>query len=103
MFHELRQYPQVKNDPIKLKILSYLMLHYVLERKSFIRYMERELKRSGKLPSSRQFEGCFNLNPSLITVEADKNLGYVCLDKSDLLAQYSLINEKEHFGKTAHQ
>ena len=31
---------------------------------------------------------------------ADKNVGYVCVDKSDLLAQYDKINDKQHFGKT---
>ena len=37
---------------------------------------------------------------NLIIVAADKNVGYVCLDKTDLIKQYSLINKKQHFGKS---
>ena len=63
--------------------------------------MRLKLKTYYYLPSARQFENKFNLNPNLIIVAADKNLGYVCLDKTDLNKQYSLMNEKQHFGKSA--
>ena len=42
----------------------------------------------------------FKPNSDQILVAVDKNVGYVCMDKSDLLAQYDKINDKQHFGKT---
>ena len=62
--------------------------------------MKLKLKTCHYLPSARQFEEKFNLNPNLIIVAADKNLGYVCLDNTELINQYSLINNKQHFGKS---
>ena len=41
----------------------------------------------------------FKPKNSQIIVAGDKNIGYVCLDKEDLLSQYLKINEKQHFGK----
>ena len=44
-------------------------------------------------------EKIFKLNQDQILIAADKNVGYVCMDKDDLLTQYTEINEKQHFGK----
>ena len=41
----------------------------------------------------------FKLNETQILIAADKNVGYVCIDKEDLLKQYDDINKKQHFGK----
>ena len=34
-----------------------------------------------------------------ILIAADKNMGYMCIDTTDLLEQYEDINRKQHFGK----
>ena len=44
-------------------------------------------------------EKIFKLNQDQILIAADKKVGYVCMDKDDLLTQYTEINEKQHFGK----
>ena len=50
------------------------------------------------LPAMRTFEQSFNIDEDKIIIEADKNVGYVCIKKSDLFEQYSKINEQQHFG-----
>ena len=53
----------------------------------------------GSLKTEKQIVDIFKPGKSQIIVASDKNLGYVCLDKDDLLSQYLKINEKQHFGK----
>ena len=36
----------------------------------------------------------------MIIIEADKNVGYVCIKKNDLIEQYTKINKQEYFGST---
>jgi len=50
------------------------------------------------LPNYKSFEEAFELSDDRIIVEADKNVGYVCLYKTDLLDQYTKINIQQHFG-----
>ena len=50
------------------------------------------------LPNYKSFEKAFELSDDRIIVEADKNVGYVCLYKTDLLDQYTKINIQQHFG-----
>ena len=50
------------------------------------------------LPNYKSFEKAFELSDDRITVEEDKNVGYVCLYKTDLLDQYTKINIQQHFG-----
>ena len=61
--------------------------------------MKLRLKNQPQLHGDQNYEAMFDLGPDLIIVEADKNLGYVCLTTQDLLKQYELINLKQHFGK----
>ena len=49
-------------------------------------------------PNYKNFEKTFELSDDKIIVEADKNVGYVCLYKTDLLDQYTKINIQQHFG-----
>ena len=100
LFCKLKKLRAIKSDPEKLIKVKSLITSYYSERKAFIRYMKLKLKTCHYLPSARQFEEKFKLNPNLIIVAADKNLGYVCLDKTELINQYSLINNKQHFGKS---
>ena len=51
------------------------------------------------LKTEKQIENIFKPKICQIIVAGDKNIGYVCLDKDDLLSQYLKINEKQHFGK----
>ena len=36
----------------------------------------------------------------MIIIEADKNVGYVCIKKTELIEQYTKINIQQHFGST---
>ena len=48
----------------------------------------------------KTFEQSFNIGGDKIIIEADKTVGYVCINKSDLFDQYSKINKQQHFGST---
>ena len=50
--------------------------------------MRAKCKFQRNLPSNEHYVDSFILHPDLIIVGADKNLGYVCLRKRDLLEQY---------------
>ena len=39
----------------------------------------------------------FDFDPNIIFLEGDKNLGFVCMTKSDLLDQYDKINKEQCF------
>ena len=52
------------------------------------------------LRSEQEIEDIFHLNSNQVMLAGDKNIGYVCLDKEDLLDQYLKINNKQHFGET---
>ena len=49
-------------------------------------------------PNYKNFEKTFELSDIKINIEADKNVGYVCLYKTDLLDQYTKINVQQNFG-----
>ena len=49
----------------------------------------------------KTFEQSFNIGGDKIIIEADKTVGYVCINKSDLFDQYSKINKQQHFGSTS--
>ena len=53
----------------------------------------------GSKLDSKHFEKSFNLEENKIIIEADKNVGYVCMYTTDLLDQYSKINVQQHFGE----
>ena len=48
----------------------------------------------------KTFEQSFNIGGDKIIIEANKTVGYVCINKSDLFDQYSKINKQQHFGST---
>ena len=81
------------------KLWYSLRRSYFSMRRAFIYSMKLRLKNQPQLHGDQNYEAMFDLGPDLIIVEADKNLGYVCLTTQDLLKQYELINLKQHFGK----
>ena len=68
-------------------------------KRKFLSHL-RSLK-SGNLPLQRDLKSIFNLDDDRLILEADKNVGYVCLLKSDIHLQYEKINKDQHFGKTS--
>ena len=74
------------------------MRNYETERIFFKRFLQQKNK-TGSLKTEKQIEDIFKPKNSQIIVAGDKNIGYVCLNKDDLLSQYLKINEKQHFGK----
>ena len=83
-------------SPCKTAELKSLFFRYKSERRAFIRSMRAKCKFQRNLPSNEHYVDSFILHPDLIIVGADKNLGYVCLRKRDLLEQYERINRQQH-------
>ena len=88
----------MKNNPEIRLLLTSILKSYKKERVLFKRQLRN--KNYDNFETQHQIEEVFKPNSDQILVAADKNVGYVCMDKSDLLAQYDKINEKQHFGKT---
>jgi hypothetical protein len=89
----------VKNSEESKELLNSILRNYKTERISFKKLLQQKNKMSS-LKTEKQIENIFKPGKSQIIVASDKNIGYVCLDKDDLLSQYLKINEKQHFGKT---
>ena len=49
--------------------------------------------------STKELDQLFNLDPNVIFLEGDKNVGFVCLNTKDLLVQYEKINKEQCFQK----
>ena len=87
----------VKQNPEISLLLSSILKNYKKERILF--KMRLRNKNHGNLASKKEIEEVVKPNSDQIVVAADKNVGYVCMDKTDLLTQYDKINAKQHFGK----
>ena len=96
----LQKTSRVKNNPEISMILSSILKSYKKERVLFKNQLRTRNINYGNLVTKQEIEEIFKPNSNQILVAADKNVGYVCMDKSDLLEQYVKINEKQHFGKT---
>ena len=70
-----------------------------IEREHFLNHMKKQQQSKKNLPTEQNLNSLFQLNKTQILVAADKNVGYVCIDKEDLLMQYDEINKKQHFGE----
>ena len=89
----------VKHSNDTKQLLNSILRSYKTERISFKKLLQQKNKMSS-LKTEKQIENIFKPGKSQIIVASDKNIGYVCLDKDDLLSQYLKINQKQHFGKT---
>ena len=81
----------MKNNPEIRLLLTSILKSYKKERVLFKRQLRN--KNYGNLETQHQIEVVFKPNSDQILVAADKNVGYVCMDKTDLLAQYDKIND----------
>ena len=63
--------------------------------------MKSNCLKNSSHPSESTFIKSFDLPENLIILEGDKNIGYVCLQTTELLNQYVKINLQQHFGKTS--
>ena len=74
----------MKNNPEIRLLLTSILKCYTKERVLFKRQLRN--KNYGNLETQHQIEVVFKPNSDQILVAADKNVGYVCMDKTDLLA-----------------
>ena len=81
----------MKNNPEIRLLLTSILKSYKKERVLFKRQLRN--KNYGNLETQHQIEVVFKPNSDQMLVAADKNVGYVCMDKTDLLAQYDKIND----------
>ena len=96
-FRLLQKTSCVKNNPEISLLLTSILKNYKKERILF--KMQLRNKNYGNLSTKKEIEELVKPNSDQILVAADKNVGYVCMDKTDLLEQYDKINIKQHFGK----
>ena len=83
-FRLLQKSSFVKNNPEICLLLTSILKSYKKERVLFKRQLRN--KNYGNLKTQHQIEVVFKPNSDQILVAADKNVGYVCMDKTDLLA-----------------
>ena len=100
LFNFFKKSANFKSDPKYKKLWYSLRRSYFSMRPAFIHSMKLRLTGQPQLHGVQNYDAMFDLGPDLIIVEADKNLGYVCLTTHDLVKQYELINLKQHFGKS---
>ena len=74
----------MKNNPEIRLLLTSILKSYKKERVLFKRQLRN--KNYGNLKTQHQIEVVFKPNSDQILVAADKNVGYVCMEKTDLLA-----------------
>ena len=96
-FRLLQKTSFVKNNPEISLLLTSILKNYKKERILF--KMQLRNNNYGNLWTKKEIEELVKPNSDQILVAADKNVGYVCMDKTDLLEQYDKINIKQHFGK----
>ena len=95
---KLSRHPHVKNDKHKLTTLHSLLHSYSFNRKRLLNNLI-SLKTPPNLEDGKVFRSHFKLHSQQIVIAADKNIGFVCMDKSDYLLQYEKINLQQHFGQ----
>ena len=103
LFIKMRKMKRCKNFKKNYdlyKLLQSIEENCKIQRKHFIKCMEKQQYCVKNLPTEQDLNSLFQLNQNQILVAADKNVGYVCMDKEDLLMQYDEINKKQHFGES---
>ena len=96
-FRLLQKTRLVKNNPEISLLLTSILKNFKKERILFKMHLRN--KNYGNLSTKKEIEELVKPSSDQILVAADKNVSYVCMDKTDLLEQYDKINVKQHFGK----
>ncbi len=94
---KLRKTMKFKNNTVLVNILGIFEKVYNKTRNQFKANLVQNY--FGSKLDSKQFGKIFNLEENKIIIEADKNVGYVCMYTTDLLDQYAKINAQQHFGR----
>ena len=94
---KLRKTMKFRNNTTLVNIICVFERVYNKTRKQFKTNLVQNY--FGSKLDSKQFGKIFNLEENKIIIEADKNVGYVCMYTTDLLDQYSKINVQQHFGR----
>ena len=92
---KLRNTMKFKNNTVLVNILGIFEKVYNKTRNQFKTNLVQNY--FGSKLDSKQFGKIFNLEENKIIIEADKNVGYVCMYTTDLLDQYTKINAQQHF------
>ena len=87
-----------QNYKHKVSTLHSLLHSYSINRKRLLNHLI-SLKTPPNLEEGKVFRSHFKLHSQQIVIAADKNIGFVCMDKSDYLLQYEKINLQQHFGQ----
>ena len=83
-------FTQIKYNPKLRETIRHFEKIYNVIRKEFKVYLHS--KSNNIYPKVIDIERTFDLSHDKIIIEADKNVGYVCIFKQDLLEQYAKIN-----------
>ncbi len=92
---KLRKTMKFRNNTTLVNIICVFERVYNKTRKQFKTNLVQNY--FGSKLDSKQFGKIFNLEENKIIIEADKNVGYVCMYTTDLLDQYTKINAQQHF------
>ena len=96
---KLKKNRLIKKNSELSKLLKSIETECKIGQKKFLESLRKEKRSNRKVITDQKLDKIFQLNQDQILIAADKNVGYVCMDKDDLLKQYKEINEKQHFGK----
>jgi hypothetical protein len=79
-------------------LITELVNRYISERKRYRKDLNDGIYKgkTSDLEKSK-LNGLFDFDPNVIFLEGDKNVGFVCMTKSDLLDQYDKINKEQCF------
>ena len=91
-----RSFKIKQNSELK-GMFNHFRVTYNMIRKQFKTCLQN--KNSNMYLDSKKYEKSFQLDQDKIIIEADKNVGYVCMFTTDLIEQYSKINIQQHFGQ----
>ena len=80
------------------KLITELLHRYISERKRYKTDLRNDIYRGKACDLDKKELGdLFDFNPDVIFLEGDKNIGFVCITKADLLDQYTKINKEQCF------
>ena len=98
LFNKLLSLPEIRLNAYKLKMLTFAFKLFKRTQANF-QYSLHSYLPDPFIQTESDFSKKFKLPVNQIILAADKNIGFVCMDTVDVLHQYVLINEQQHFGK----
>ena len=84
---------QLNEANLQMKTLK---KRFCIMRKRFVKSLNKEYNGAVDL-SKQELHSLFDFNPDVMFLEGDKNVGFACIEKADVLEAYKKINIEQHF------